>query len=69
MPLRAKILEIAAGLDRLDRAGGSLGDDERRERLRQAIGLLLADEPTGPSGCSCCLVGSMTRSGGSEFEL
>lgn len=45
LPLRAKILEIAAGLDRLDRAGGALGADERRARLRQAIELLLAEAP------------------------
>ena len=45
LPLRAKILEIAAGLDRLDRAGGTAGDDRRRERLEQAIRLLLEDQP------------------------
>jgi hypothetical protein len=41
--LRAKILEIAAGLDRLDRADGSLAGDPRSERLREAISLLLSD--------------------------
>lgn len=45
LPLRAKILEIAAGLDRLDRAGGALSSDERAARLRQAIALLLAESP------------------------
>lgn len=45
LPLRAKILELAAGLDRLDRAAGALADDPRRERLRQGIELLLADGP------------------------
>jgi hypothetical protein len=46
LPLRAKILEIAAGLDRLDRAT-EVGDDcGRRERLEKAIQLLLADEPS-----------------------
>lgn len=43
--LRAKILEVAAGLDRLDRASGSLADDERVERLYQSLRILLADEP------------------------
>ncbi|HEX6962243.1 MAG TPA: hypothetical protein VF175_10280 [Lacipirellula sp.] len=45
LPLRAKILEIAAGLDRLDRAEGDSRRDGRRERLEQAIRLLLDDVP------------------------
>jgi hypothetical protein len=45
LPLRAKILEIAAGLDRLDRADGDSRADGRRERLEQAIRLLLDDAP------------------------
>ena len=45
LPLRAKILEIAAGLDRLDRAEGSLDADQRRARLREAIELLLGESP------------------------
>jgi hypothetical protein len=39
--LRARILEIAAGLDRLDRATGAAPDDPRRIRLEQALALLL----------------------------
>ena len=46
LPLRAKILELAAGLDRLDRASGDLRRDERRQRLVRAIRLLLEDAPT-----------------------
>ena len=45
LPLRAKILEIAAGLDRLDRAAGPAEADDRRTRLEQAIGLLMDDKP------------------------
>lgn len=45
LPLRAKILEIAAGLDRLDRAEGDSRRDGRRERLEQAIRLLLDEAP------------------------
>ena len=45
LALRAKILEIAAGLDRFDRAGGEWTGDPRRVRLDEAIRLLLADEP------------------------
>jgi hypothetical protein len=45
LPLRAKILEIAAGFDRLDRSTGDSQTDGRRERLARAIRLLLEDEP------------------------
>ncbi len=45
LPLRAKILEIAAGLDRLDRAEGDARGDGRRERLEWAIRLLLQEAP------------------------
>ena len=45
LPLRAKILEIAAGLDRLDRAEGDERRDGRRERLAAAIRLLLEEAP------------------------
>lgn len=46
LPLRARILEIAAGLDRLDRAVAAGDDGGRRDRLENAIQLLLADEPS-----------------------
>jgi hypothetical protein len=45
LPLRAKILELAAGLDRLDRAVGDMPNDGRRERLARAIELLLKNDP------------------------
>ena len=41
LPLRAKLLEIAATLDRLDRAKGSAAGDPRVEQLREAVGTLL----------------------------
>ncbi len=40
LPLRARILEIAAGLDRLDRAEGAASSDPRRARLEEALRLL-----------------------------
>jgi hypothetical protein len=43
LPLRAKILEIAAGLDRIDRAAGDARRNPCRERLEQAVRLLLDD--------------------------
>ena len=41
--IRAKILEVAAALDRIDRAGGIAGDS-RLLKLREAVNLLLAEE-------------------------
>ncbi|HYO26165.1 MAG TPA: hypothetical protein VEQ85_14590 [Lacipirellulaceae bacterium] len=43
--LRARILELAAALDRFDRAPGAWPGDPRRTRLDEAIRLLLIDEP------------------------
>jgi len=44
LPVRAKILEIAASLDRLQRAPGKLDADERWKQLRAALQLLLDEE-------------------------
>jgi hypothetical protein len=41
---RCKILELAAAFDRLTRAEGSVGDDPRMSRLREALSAVL-DEP------------------------
>lgn len=48
LPVRAKILEIAAALDRIDRAEGSLAEsvpegDPSWQQLQQAIGVLQQD--------------------------
>ncbi len=44
---RSRILEVAASLDRIDRAGGRTGDppDRRLAQLRQAIEALLEPGP------------------------
>lgn len=42
--IRAKLLEVAASLDRLSRASGSIDTDPRLGQLRQAIGVLLDDD-------------------------
>jgi hypothetical protein len=44
LPIRAKILEIASALDRLDRADGSVTSDPRRDKIRSAIETLLRPE-------------------------
>jgi hypothetical protein len=41
LPIRAKILEVAAALDRLDRADGSIESDPRYEKVQTAINALL----------------------------
>ncbi|MEM6330240.1 MAG: hypothetical protein AAF790_08325 [Planctomycetota bacterium] len=43
--VRAKVLEIAASLDRIDRAGGEPADPARAAQLREGLRLLLADNP------------------------
>ena len=43
--MRAKLLELAADLDRLDRASGDLGDDPRLQQLHSAIETLLDAKP------------------------
>jgi hypothetical protein len=44
LPVRARILEVAASLDRLNRAGGSLASEPRRAQLHAAIQVLLRPE-------------------------
>jgi len=41
LPIRAKILEVAAELDRLDRASGSVKNDQRRLQVQAAIQALV----------------------------
>ena len=41
LPIRAKLLEIAAALDRIDRANGSVNSDPRRTQVQAAIQILL----------------------------
>ena len=43
--LRAKILEIASGLDRIDRAAPNKTDEEKVKKLREAIDILLHSGP------------------------
>lgn len=45
LEMRAKLLELAASFDRLDRAAGSVDDDPRLAKLRQALAILNQPEP------------------------
>lgn len=40
LEMRAKVLELAASMDRLDRAGGSVSDDPRMKKLREALAVV-----------------------------
>jgi hypothetical protein len=44
LTLRGKILEVAAALDRIGRAAGSVEDDPRLEQVRQSLDLLARRE-------------------------
>ena len=44
LEIRAKILEIAASLDRLDRADGSVAADARYDLIRRGIDILNQEE-------------------------
>ncbi len=45
LEIRAKILQIAASFDRLDRGKGGLPEDNRWELLQQGLQTLLKDDP------------------------
>jgi len=40
LDLRARLLDLAAGLDRIERGGGSVDQDRRMVNLRKALGIL-----------------------------
>jgi hypothetical protein len=44
LTIRAKLLELAAALDRLQRAEGDVAGDARRSLIRQGVETLLTDE-------------------------
>ena len=43
--VRARILEIAAVLDRMNRAGGPLDDDPRWPQLAESLNVLQGEQP------------------------
>jgi hypothetical protein len=45
LEVRGKLLEVAGSLDRLDRADGSVADDPRLLRIRQALAVLEGRQP------------------------
>ena len=45
LSVRAKLLDIAAVLDRIDRAEGTVADDTRPDQVRQSLQVLAAERP------------------------
>jgi hypothetical protein len=45
LEIRAKILELAASLDRLDRGDGDVADDPRMTLVRGGLSILSQDDP------------------------
>lgn len=45
LQIRAKLLEVAATFDRLERAEGSVGEDHRLAQIKAAIDVLNSNEP------------------------
>lgn len=43
LEIRAKILEVAAAFDRLDRAAGGVEGDPRISRIQEALAMLASD--------------------------
>jgi hypothetical protein len=41
--IRSRLIELAAALDRIDRADGAVADDPRRLQIRRSLEILLAD--------------------------
>jgi hypothetical protein len=44
LDVRARLLQIAASLDRLDRAEGAVQGDPRLQKIRQALAILAAGD-------------------------
>ena len=45
LEIRARLIDVAAALDRIDRAEGSVRGDPRLEKIRQAVQVLADDTP------------------------
>ncbi len=45
LEIRARLLQVAALLDRVDRAGGKVADDVRVNRIEKALAMLIGPGP------------------------
>ena len=67
--VRAKVLEIAACLDRIDRAEGDLPHSSQRELLSAAIGQLLGDSGNRAEQIQMLFSRDYSDGWRSEFQL
>ncbi len=44
LTVRARLIEVAAALDRIDRADGSVADDPRIQQIAQTLGILAQEK-------------------------
>jgi hypothetical protein len=45
LEVRARLIDVAAALDRIDRAEGSVKNDPRLDQIRRAVEVLAGDTP------------------------
>jgi len=45
LTIRAKVIEIAAALDRVDRSEGSVADDPRLDQIRRSLEIVAGSHP------------------------
>jgi hypothetical protein len=45
LTIRAKVIEIAAALDRVDRGEGSVADDPRLDQIRRSLEIVAGSHP------------------------
>ena len=45
LDIRSRILDVASSLDRIQRADGDVSSDERMKKLRDALQIVLSDDP------------------------
>lgn len=69
LEIRAKLLEVAASFDRIDRGDGSVEGDPRMALYREALEVLLADEPERAEQIQMIFSRQYEDNWRSEFQL
>lgn len=69
LELRAKVLQIAASLDRIDRADGTVDADEKIELIRKGISILSSDEANRAEQIQMLFSREFDNSWRDQFEI
>ncbi len=69
LEMRAKILELAASLDRMDRASDSVDGDSRISQLHEGIKILQSDGPGRAERVQMLFSRSFSDNWRDEFQL